>query len=1009
MPSIQSTEYLIQTVYNGSGSTINRGSIVSFIGGDGSYPIVEKAVSNNIHDSDVIGLAIDDILNGEYGSIVVNGILDGINTLNFEVGDKLYLSPTIDGAIINSPPTAPNHAIFIGFCIKKDAIDGAIYVSLNTGTHLDLLHDVNINLPSSGDVLFFNENNIWVNKKLDVYNISGAVNSGDYKNIVFQTGNQNISGIKTFFHRPILSGSQIQSNQSGLAMLGEVVTINGSQTITGPKTFSANVGFSDSTIDYTTSEVIFTETDFILDNYSSSGLASNLREFFVDINTNQIINGRKTFKSGIKLISQNSSALDVSGSAIFTERPTVNGTGVLLSGDIDTSNYAENSDIFNSAVEWTVNHTLADGTRYLAGDLVYSSGKVYKANYDNESLPVTDALYWTDLGPGYRLNIDGRDIPNIPQVDVSNLYPNDNPSGFITGVENVVYTTGDQAISGKKTFLEGLEAGTGNISTLYVIPGSIGINNESPQGALDVSGSALFSERPTVNGTGVVLSGEIDTTNFYTNDNPSGYIRSTQTGAFYAASNPSGFITGVENVVYTTGDQAISGKKTFLEGLEAGTGNISTLYVIPGSIGINNESPQGALDVSGSALFSERPTVNGTGVVLSGEIDTTNFYTNDNPSGYIRSTQTGAFYAASNPSGFITGVDTSNFYTNDNPSGFITGVENVVYTTGDQSVSGIKTFVDGINVGNPSNPTTNTLYVRSGEVGINNDDPQGALDVSGFALFSERPTVNGTGVLLQGEIQSNTIISGVVYSAQVNVKNNNGSTIYKGQPVYIAGAQGGNILVKLASNSSEQSSSKTLGLIVQDSLANNAFGTVITDGLLENFNASAANAGDPIWLGYSGSLLYGLANKPHAPNHMVYLGVVTRAQNNGEVFVKVQNGYELDELHDLNVTGAVSGQFLFKNNNLWSGKFLGISDISGLQTSLNDKQASGNYYLSSNPSGFITGVDTSSLYPRSNPSGYIASNSTLIPGAASISNIIQIAQTGYDAIVPQENTLYIII
>jgi hypothetical protein len=142
---------------------------------------------------------------------------------------------------------------------------------------------------------------------------------------------------------------------------------------------------------------------------------------------------------------------------------------------------------------------------------------------------------------------------------------------------------------------------------------------------------------------------------------------------------------------------------------------------------------------------------------------------------------------------------------------------------------------------------------------------------------------------------------------------------------------------------------------------------------------------------------------------MVYLGVVTRAQNNGEVFVKVQNGYELDELHDLNVTGAVSGQFLFKNNNLWSGKFLGISDISGLQTSLNDKQASGNYYLSSNPSGFITGVDTSSFYPRSNPSGYIASNSTLIPGAASISNIIQIAQTGYDAIVPQENTLYIII
>jgi len=559
LPLVQSTEYLLQAVYNGSGSTINKGSIVSFIGGDGSYPIVEKAVSNNVHDSDVIGLAIDNILNGEYGSIIVNGILDGVNTINFEVGDKLYLSPTIDGAITNSSPTAPNHAIFIGFCIKKDAIDGVIYVSLNIGTHLDLLHDVNINLPSSGDVLFFNENNIWVNKKLDVYNISGAVNSGDFKNIVFQTGNQNISGIKTFFHRPILSGSQIQNSQSGLAMLGEVVTINGSQTITGPKVFGANVSFSNSTIDYTTSEVNFTETDFILDSYSLSGLALNLRGFFVDVDSNQIVNGRKTFRSGIRLISQNSSALDVSGSAFFDQRPTVNGSGVLLSGDIDTSNfypnnnpsgfitgidlsnYAKSSDIFNSAVEWTPNHTLADGTRYLAGDLVYSNGKVYKANYANESIPVTDSLYWTDLGLGYRLNIDGRDIPNIPQVDVSNLYPNNNPSGFITGIDTSNFYTNDNP-SG---FITGID--TSNFYT-----------NDNPSGFI----------------TG------IDTSNFYTNDNPSGFITGIDTSNFYTNDNPSGFITGIDTSNFYTNDNPsgyISSNSTSVPGADY----ISNIIQIP--------------------------------------------------------------------------------------------------------------------------------------------------------------------------------------------------------------------------------------------------------------------------------------------------------------------------------------------------------------------------------------------------------------------------------------------
>lgn len=68
---------------------------------------------------------------------------------------------------------------------------------------------------------------------------------------------------------------------------------------------------------------------------------------------------------------------------------------------------------YDAAISWTPNHTLVDGTRYLAGDLVYESGRLYKANYDNESLPVSNTTYWTDVGPGYRLNIDGRDIPNI--------------------------------------------------------------------------------------------------------------------------------------------------------------------------------------------------------------------------------------------------------------------------------------------------------------------------------------------------------------------------------------------------------------------------------------------------------------------------------------------------------------------------------------------------------------------------------------------------------------------
>jgi hypothetical protein len=96
-------------------------------------------------------------------------------------------------------------------------------------------------------------------------------------------------------------------------------------------------------------------------------------------------------------------------------------------------------------------------------------------------------------------------------------------------IDSLVYATGDQEISGLKTFNAGIQIGTqSSTATFFVESGLIGINNESPRGALDVSGSVLFSQRPTVNGTVVLLSGDIDTSNFYTNDNPSGFLSEEQ-------------------------------------------------------------------------------------------------------------------------------------------------------------------------------------------------------------------------------------------------------------------------------------------------------------------------------------------------------------------------------------------------------------------------------------------------------------------------------------------------
>jgi hypothetical protein len=182
----------------------------------------------------------------------------------------------------------------------------------------------------------------------------------------------------------------------------------------------------------------------------------------------------------------------------------------------------------------------------------------------------------------------------------------------------------------------------------------------------------------------------------------------------------------------------------------------------------------------------------------------------------------------------------------------------------------------------------------------------------------------------------------------VDVKINQVGGINKGQAVYVNGADGTNILVGKADYSTEATSSKTLGLIVT-SAANNGFTKVITQGDLkgtgsEPLDTSAGAAGDPVWLGDDGNLIYGLINKPYAPNHLVFIGIVVEANPTvGEIYVKVQNGFELDEIHDVDVKSVAptDGQVLTYDSitGLWRnedqigafGKF-GIANSSGQYT-----------------------------------------------------------------------------
>lgn len=85
--ALPTVSYSQISVLNNSGSTINAGDPV-YITGYSSATTVAKATAST--SSPILGLAKSEILNNENGIVVVSGIVDGINTSNFSVGDILY-------------------------------------------------------------------------------------------------------------------------------------------------------------------------------------------------------------------------------------------------------------------------------------------------------------------------------------------------------------------------------------------------------------------------------------------------------------------------------------------------------------------------------------------------------------------------------------------------------------------------------------------------------------------------------------------------------------------------------------------------------------------------------------------------------------------------------------------------------------------------------------------------------------------------------------------------------
>lgn len=287
-----------------------------------------------------------------------------------------------------------------------------------------------------------------------------------------------------------------------------------------------------------------------------------------------------------------------------------------------------------------------------------------------------------------------------------------------------------------------------------------------------------------------------------------------------------------------------------------------------------------------------------------------------------------------------------------------------VHGSGSQA-NGNTTIVLGNNI---TGTSSNTVYVPNIQFDLN---APSTMDVG-------RMEWNDTDGTVDLRLKGNNVTLQLGQEQLVRVVNKTGSNLLESQYRVVrfrrvdeGGAQGQRPAVVLAQGNNDPNSVDTIG-IVTENIDNNQEGFITTFGIVRDINTTGSLQGET-WV--DGDVLYlspfiagELTNiKPTAPNHTVIMGYVIYAHNNqGKIFVKVDNGYELDELHNVNISGVTDGQALTYSSSLsaWTNTTISAGGSSTFTATLtgdtNNLNASidnsGNLLLSPSTNLKLTGL-----------------------------------------------------
>jgi len=148
----------------------------------------------------------------------------------------------------------------------------------------------------------------------------------------------------------------------------------------------------------------------------------------------------------------------------------------------------------------------------------------------------------------------------------------------------------------------------------------------------------------------------------------------------------------------------------------------------------------------------------------------------------------------------------------------------------------------------------------------------------------------------------------------IRIRNQTGATLGAGTVVYVSGYNSNVPVVGLASASSEGKSHRGMG-VVKTAIDDQQRGLMIVKGILSGVNTSGFSAGEIVKLDtVPGKYRSGLTT---APSHNEWIGSVVKVgtgTTDGILFVDIQHGYEIHELHDVSRLSASDGQTLVWND-----------------------------------------------------------------------------------------------